>query len=368
MSIISTILYFCMIIIGLLKRNSRLVTILLLFFIWTLIGLNTYSPDYDSYAAVYNDTYYGLNMNVGFKACCNFFSSLGLSYQQFRMVWAFVYVVLTYNFVIKNTKSPNFVFALMLICPVLMDVSGIRSSVAYLIVLNFAMLLKKPTLKRKVLYAMGVFLASTIHITAIFYLIFLLIGVRFTKNKIVVIYASIAAASVIVYTPLLSKFASVLYNVTGIYAIQKWLLGGAANTHPNLIGVLSVAIFLVAYVWVLLKETNLYLKNDSEYEESEETVPFLKSLGVLELFLLPLIMISTESRRLLFGVLMVFYCMTGNVFTNKDRSLVYTYTTFKFMLMEIVISIGFLWIYMYSYQSHDVMAELRDNIILGLVR
>lgn len=359
-----------------------MVKILLLFFIWTLIGLNTYSPDYASYEAVYNGTYYGLNIDVGFKACCDFFSSLGLSYQQFRMVWSFLYVILLNNFVTRNTKSPNLALSLMLICPVLLDVSGIRSCVAYLIALNFAVLLKNPTLKNKIVYTVGVLLAATIHVTAVFYLIFLLIGVQFNKKKIIFILFGITTASVIVYSPLLGKIASTLYSVTGIYAIQKWLLGGNPNTHPNLNGILSVAIFLLAYVWILLKEYNLYhirVKSVNNYDtasqhhnqkdiEYERTVSFLKSVGVFMLFLLPLIMISTESRRLLFGVMVVFYCMTGNVFTNRDRSLVYTSLTLWLTLAEIFISIGVLWMYMYSYQSHDVMAALRDNIVLGLGR
>ena len=64
---------------------------------------------------------------------------------------------------------------------------------------------------------------------------------------------------------------------------------------------------------------------------------------------------------------MVFYCATGNFFLDSDTTHVYSITSFKYMLVEIILAIGLLWMYMYSYQSHDVMAVLRDNMIWDII-
>lgn len=369
MSTIPLIIYVCLIIVGIFRRNSKIVSFILLFYMWSLIGLNTYTPDYASYEAVFNGTYYGLNMDVGFDLCCGFFHSLGLTFQQFRMVWALLYILLVSNFVFRNTKNPNFVLGLMLICPVLLDVSGIRSSVAYLIVMNFSMLLRVPTCKNKILFVVGVLLASTIHITSIFFLIFLGLNREMTKLQTLIVFFFVGVASIVIYSPLFNLMASILYKVTGIYAVQKWLLGGSANTHPNFIGIISVALFLILYVYIANRQERIIVSNTMS--DNEIIVPvtrYLKTLAFYMLFLLPVIMISTESRRLLYGVLMVFYCITGNLFRNEDTTFVYSRTSFKYLLFDLGLSLGILWMYMYSYQSHDVMAVLRDNLITTIIQ
>lgn len=365
MSALPLIIYIFMIILGILERKSKVIGFILLLYIWCLIGLNTYSPDYASYEAVFNGTYYGLNMDIGFNLCCSFFHSLGLTFQQFRMVWALLYILLVSNFVNKNTKNRNFVLSLLLICPVLLDVSGIRSSVAYLIALNFSMLLKKPTRRNKILFILGVILASSIHVTSIFYLIFILIDKTLTKMQ-TLIFVGVAAA--VIYSPLFGIIATVLYKVTGIYAIQKWLLGGSANTHPNFVGIMSVALFLVLYVYIACKQEQQIRFGASKDDEFIIPVTnYLKSLAFYMLFLLPVLMISTESRRMLYGVLMVFYCITGNLFTDNDTSFIYSRTSFKYILFDLGLSLGILAMYMYSYQSHDVMAALRDNLLVMFI-
>lgn len=368
MNLLSIFIYVFFIMIGIVKRDSRFLSCVLLFYIWCLIGLNTYTPDYASYEAVFNGTYYGLNMNVGFEFCCTLFRTMGFTYQQFRMIWALIYIALLANFVLRNTKSPNFVFSMMLICPVLLDVSGIRSGAAYLLALNFSMLLKKPTFKNRCLFVVGTLIASTIHITAVFYLIFLLINRKLKKIHSLAIVGGVGVITIFIYSPLFSRIALALYNVTGMYAIQKWLLGGIANTNPNVVGIMSVAVFVLGFVFVLYKEEKI--QNCREYINDEKMMLntwFLKSIGWNMLFLLPIIMISIESRRLFYGALMVFYCATGNFFLDSDTTHVYSITSFKYMLAEIILAIGLLWMYMYSYQSHDVLAVLRDNMIWDII-
>lgn len=366
------ILFITLIIMGLFFRKNKWVSIVLLSYMWVLNALNTYTPDYHSYEAVFNGNYYGLNMDSGFTLICSLFRLIGCTYQQFRMIWAMLYVLLVGNFTFKCSKNPNFVFSMMLICPILLDISGIRSSVAYLIVLNFGLLLKKPTLYNKFWFVIGIFIGASIHISAIFYLIFLLTEIKMTRKKMAGILLGSIFLTIFVRSDLFTQIVSLIYDVTGIYAIQKWLLGGSMNTYPNLIGFLSVVVPLVGLVFLSLKEKE-YILRKSMFSVSDQaplvldrkTILFLNNIGGLMFFLVPVIAISTEGRRLLFGTLLAYYCLTSNCFSINSTSTKMNIYSLKYASIELVLIMGTLWIYMYSYQSHDVFAALYNNMLFG---
>ncbi len=354
--------YVIFIILGLTFRKSKIVTLALLIYSWCLIGLNSYTPDYESYYQVFNGTYYGKNIEIGYHLINTFFYGIGLSFQQFRMIWALIYTVLLANFVIKETNNPNCALSLMLICPFLLDVSGIRSCVAYLLVMNFSLLLKKDGLKNRILFCIGVLIASTIHISSLFFLTFLLESRALSKNKKAVILGFITLIAFVIRTPIFTKICELVYDLTGIYAVQKWFLGGSSNTHPNIIGFLSVAIFLVMLEVLASFETKFILNNNDE--DSCRNVTFLGVQSFHMLYLLPVIMITIESQRMMYGSLVMFHCITSNCFSEKDSCSKFSLSAGLYVLAEIVILLAMMWMYSYSYKSHDVFSALRNNYFL----
>lgn len=372
--------YLFLIILGFLFRRSRLVSVFLIGYIWILFALNTGSPDYRSYESAYYGGVYALNMEAGFTAFCAVLRALGFTYQQFRMIWGMIYVLLLVNFTFRCTRNPNFVFALMLICPVLIHVSGLRFAVAYMLVLNFALLLKRPSTEHKILFLFGTLLASMIHVTSIFYLIFLLPQKKMTKNQMTSMLITVCSATAFIYSPLFTGLMEVAYDLTGIYTIQKWLIGNSTNTRPNLVGFSSIAIFLFAYIFLAVRDER-YIRKWNEMNHlviettsnGANTILFLKNICLSMMFLLPVIMISMESRRFLYGILLAYYCLAANCLTERkfvgNMLLRIKQSSIKIVLAELIVTLGTLWMYMYSYQSHDVMATLYQNLVwAGIIR
>lgn len=377
METVSLIVYITIIVIGLFCRRNKVITILILAYMWCLIGLNTYTPDYAPYKAAFygNGSMYALNMEIGFNVILDVFRMLGFTYQQFRVIWALFYIVLASNFIFRTSNSPNFVLSLMLICPTILDISGIRSCVAYLIVMNFALFLRNPSLKNKAIFLIGTLIAASIHTSALFYLVFILMGRKISKKKEVLLVVVISAIITIVYTPLFDEIVFGVYSITGLRIIKKWVMGGISTVSPNFIGIMSVALFLIVFVVLGKSETNYIICRETRDSKkikrigidgnSKNTVNFLNGIGYYMLFLIPLITISLESRRLMYGALMAFYCLTSNALDSKKTYMRYTRKSLMYFFSEVIITIGVLWMYTYTYQSHNVMAALRDNILFG---
>lgn len=368
MIIIAFIVFFCLFVLGLANRKSKILSILLLVYMWILIGLNTQSPDYASYESIYNGTYYGFNVGIGFQFVCWLSNMMGFTYQTFRMLWAGIYVLLIANYVLKCTDKPNYVFSMLLLFPILLDVSSLRSSMAFLIVMNFSLLLKKPTVEKKVLYILGTILSATIHITAIFFLIYILIGDKQSKKKAFLVALTVFLITICIYTSIFSKFMGLLYNWTGMYMIQKWLLGGVENTNPNLIGILSVVLFLLLIVCLAYKEKMFVMKDCvQQIDESRNigTCNYLTQILFYMLYLIPAIIFSTEARRLLYATLIAFYCLTANCFSKRENGTIYRKSSLKFVCAQLIIITGMLLMYIYSYSSHDVFSALYNNLLFG---
>lgn len=360
--IVAVAVYVISILMGFSFRKSKVVTLMLLLYSWCIFGLNTNTPDYISYYQIFNGTYYGKNIEIGFELINVFFRNLGLNFQQFRMIWALIYVGLIANFAKKVSGNPNCIISLMLICPILVDASAIRSSVAYLLVMNFSLLLRQQGWKRRLLFICGVILASTIHISCVFFLIFLLENFTLSKNKKKAVLFFVMVLAVIIKTPIFTMICQALYDMTGLYGIQKWLLGGSLNTKPNLVGFLSVAVFLIALVIISEFEAKYIVESCGEEERKSITL-FLQRLSFHMLYLLPVLMLSIETQRFMYGSLLMFHSITSNCFSEEDSSSKFSLKAGLFVVLEVVVLLAMVWVYSYSYKSHDVYATLYCNYL-----
>lgn len=368
MVLIAYLLFFLMILLGMIFKRSKIVSFFLLGYIWILIGLNTYTPDYSEYESIYNNAgNIATNTEIGFLYVCMFFRNLGFSYQEFRMIWGMIYIILIANFTIKNTKNPNYVYSLLLIAPVLMDASGIRAGVAYMLAMNFSLLLKKPKRSCKILFVLGIILCSMLHVSAIFYLIFLLADKPLNRKKILFIGVLILAITLFCYTPVFQLGMNLVYDFTGSYKISKWILSSSA-IHPTLVGFLSVALFLVGLVYLSSKEDKYICHKNSEVIISENAEQLLKKACIMMLFLLPVLAIVLEARRIFNAALILYACMSANCLLERNGTkfvLHISLESMKYIILHIALVTGVLVMYMYTYQSYDVMGTLYNNMLFG---
>lgn len=362
------LLFFLMILLGMFFKRSKIVSFLLLIYIWTLIGLNTYTPDYSEYERIYNNAgNIVTNTEIGFIYVCMLFRNLGFSYQEFRMIWGMIYIILAANFTTKNTKNPNYVYSLLLISPVLMDASGIRAGVAYMLAMNFSLLLRWPRKRNSIFFVLGIILCSTIHGSAIFYVIFLLVDKALNTRKILFIGILISVITLFCYTPIFRWGMNFIYDLTGLYKISKWVLSSSA-IRPTLVGFLSVALFLVALVYLSFKEDKYICHKNAEVIISENVEQILKNACIMMLFLLPVLTIVLEARRLFNGALILYACMSANCLLERNGTkfvLHISLESMKYIILHIALITGVLVMYMYTYQSYDVMGTLYNNMLFG---
>ncbi|OYQ70486.1 hypothetical protein B9T10_05810 [Wohlfahrtiimonas chitiniclastica] len=142
-------------------------TILLLLYL-SYAG-NTWNGDRDAYESYYirsDISAWGFEILYGYSNI--YFHQLGLSYQTFQSIIAFLTISLVYKY-IKN--SSNKIILCLLIYSILifpLDYVLMRTSLAYAIILNALLILEKNQYIRYTLY---VLIASLIHISSIIFIL-----------------------------------------------------------------------------------------------------------------------------------------------------------------------------------------------------
>lgn len=371
--IIAFLVYCSLIILGLFFKRNKLLSIILLGYIWVLFALNTDSPDYLSYSNIYFNSDYYLDIELGYRLICKFFLSIGVSYQIFRMLWGGVYIALIANYVFRNTLNANHVLALLLICPAVLEVSGIRSSVAMLIVINCTMFLYKNGWKNKCYFLLGVLGAAFIHSFVIVCVVFVMADKRLPRISIVTFVMVASGLFLALRIPAVAQAAVSVFG--GIFPpgkAEKWLLSNDF-VHPNFVGIFSVVIFVIFFAVYGYYETR-FIKNkiikrmgergqikviENKYKANRWTV--IGNLSLITLFVIPTLFISVEFTRLLHGVLIIYYIISANFIAQvKDK-----WNRIGYTAVILFAVIGRLGMYIYSYPSHDVFATLYNNMLFS---
>lgn len=169
------LLFFVLAIIGLFFHRSKYVSYILGVYIFVVAAFNIDNPDYHSYILIYNDPM-GAQEEIGFRLLCLLGNTLGLSYNAFH----FVIVLLGFILLIKGISIirkhesvgfDNIVEVSYMFYPMMNDIILIRFFlVACIIIYALHFLLDGERIK----FLLSIMMASTIHISALFFLILLL--------------------------------------------------------------------------------------------------------------------------------------------------------------------------------------------------
>lgn len=155
------------------RKKRKFISVSLFLLLVILMGTNTNNPDY----FVYKD-YFNLTRSIndfGFMFLIRLFNSLNISYEHFRLILAFIGLLLINITVKKSTNNNSLFYLLYFIYPFFIDVVQIRNFIAYAIVLYAITYLIEGTKNGKTKFAALVLIASSIHLTSVIYLVFLFI-------------------------------------------------------------------------------------------------------------------------------------------------------------------------------------------------
>ncbi|MDE6084288.1 MAG: EpsG family protein [Muribaculaceae bacterium] len=153
---------------GLIFQRSKLVTILIFVFTWTLMW-NTKTPDFSAYKSIYTLNEF---RDGGYSVLCSLGRYLGLSFYQFYLVLGAISYIIYCRFTIKYADRCSLVASLYLLFISYFDIVQFRNFVAFSIVLLAIPKLFSDKRSDIIKYCVTVVLASSIHVTMLFYLVF----------------------------------------------------------------------------------------------------------------------------------------------------------------------------------------------------
>lgn len=352
-----------LIILGILRTQSKIVLGLLLIYMWALMGLNSYTPDWETYELTYEHFFlaYAEGYEIGFAGLCALGNLLGLSYQQFRMLYALIYVFFIFLAAVRLTKHHNLLLVLFLVWPCVPNVSGLRQSLANMVVCSGIPFLFSTNRKQLIYYVIFVFLGSLIHQSVWFYVLLVCFRNELTQKQKRILYIVVGFMSYVIGS---TSFFAGLSLVAGNEKLDKWLnmTSDATVDHLSFIGFIVQSFFVVAFVFVINRiciSINPFRYSLNEKQKQKITV--IRNLSIVLLLTIPGYVVSAEYQRFLYGVLIIFYALyadyeQGEIIPKKN---VNPQTTFMFVIM-ILLTAGY---YMMSMKSHEVLATFKDNLL-----
>lgn len=176
-------------------KQNKAISIFLLFCMCLIMGLNYENPDYQNYVWAYEnaDLPYKYNIleiiDIGFKIIQALTKKIGITdYGNFRFILSFILFTIFGLTIINNCKYYNLYFIIYLIFYLALDEIQIRNFTSFVILLPFLIYyIKNQNLKGVLIYILGIFVAFTIHFSAVFYGIFILSVFKSKVSKIIFI-------------------------------------------------------------------------------------------------------------------------------------------------------------------------------------
>lgn len=215
-------------------QKSKLVTCLTFVFIWTLSWTSN-QPDYANYQIMFLDE---TSSDIGYAWISRISKNIGLDYYSFRLLFLAVGWIIYAWFIIRFSKRCALVSAIYLWTMSLFDMVQNRNFVAFSICLiGISMLFENQSLRKQIHFFVSILIASSIHITCAFFLIFLVLN-KNTLSKLskfqICLFSVICAAILIIFFS--KEISTKVDNYdTGVSTLTKGLL-------------LLLFIFNIAYI------------------------------------------------------------------------------------------------------------------------
>ena len=315
---------------------------------WIIGGWNTDNGDFSNYEQMYENDFLAMTLSTtpdyGFFLILELFKSFGFTLIQARIVIFFIFVLTLSYTIFKLCRKPVLALFLYFIVFYFRDVITLRNTVAMVFLLIGIVNLMQENIKyRKLKYTALVLLASSIHITFLFYLILLLKDVKINVK----LYAIGAIILSFLGKPILEMLSSYLVadeNGQTQAKIEGLLSSGS---YVSLV-ICSITILLSVYMCM---QSYKYLQ---EREGSMISFDVYK-INVLMISLIILTSVSMSFIRLFYNVLLFDIIIMSNVISFKKK-------------MDPVMLFWFIWIYLWAFWMSNVSVNftkiLSNNSLL----
>ncbi|MDT2782435.1 EpsG family protein [Vagococcus fluvialis] len=337
------------------KIGNTIFYIFLLLLVWGILSLSTNNPDRKNYELVYEylsitDNYFYPDFEKGFSFFMRIGSKLNLTYQQFLIFISTISTFLLHIFLKRETQNKNLVLIMFLFFPFFLEVVQIRNYLVLLLVINsIPFLVEKKVIK----FILLILIASLFHVSALFYLLFLLC---YIEQKKLLYIVSLSTLSIVLFqNQILSILVSILPNG------EKYLVYNNSTSISTVI--MFVLFFMVNYYLINELSSSVY-KIDKRYnflsDYQKKSLDYTLKINTVIIFSFILITIDMNFFRIFRNIVIINYTLFANtIYNNKvlknQHSLI---IQVFFVLFSLLIGLFFL----YSTQFNPVVKTILDSI------
>jgi len=302
-------IFLFLILLGFHFRKSKIFSAILFFFTWILIGWNTNNADFENYKIRFEYTDYDFTKidffgEQGFNLLNYFGSSLHLDYLHFKIIISFICLFLIFRVIYIYARYHTLVIASYCLFLFVLDVTQLRNFIAFSIVLSALPLLIKNKFTANIWYVLWVLIACTIHISSIFYLIFVFANVKFNKKLLIIWVLAVFVIKTTIYQYINSMVVK-------------------ANDYQDKVSFLGFIMYTIIQIINLIYLSKIHTKKISiklSHEQKQITVSDLVlNINWLLLFLLPFYLDSITFSRLFRNMTLFNFIFITNHFTFSKK-------------------------------------------------
>lgn len=316
-------IFFILIVLSVLIKKPACLPFFVILFLVKINFNGYYVSDFSNYNQIYNQISPTMLYQTGYGwyFLNNLGRNLGLDYNQYKALTILICGLILWFVSYKLIgESSNFVAALYLLYPALVDTVQIRFFTAITIVAIGIIFLVKREIKYTVIFIGIVLIASTIHTSALFYILFA--AAPFAKK-----HQKFLAIIVLISSLILIIFKSKFYGLVSSLANERQLLyfdptSGVTSGSGFL---LLIAILSIIAMFIINNQIkNIIVENDS-FSLKDQNVSFtIEGISLVMFLLIPLIILSGEFYRVFRILFPLNYVLIAILIRNKSKYVVWT--------------------------------------------
>lgn len=311
---VAIVFYIVLIVAGFVRSKSQVVTLLIFVLAFILLGFNYQNPDYENYLDRYDYavTFWAeaientSTLEPGW-VLLTFLGNdvLGLSFPEWRALLALFCYISIYCFVRRFHLNQALVASSYFVTIFLIDVVQLRFFTAMSIIIwGFAVLFSEKTrLMKTILYILIILIASTVHISSIFCLPFVLSLYGIKPKHVFALLLIVALAKYTIYSYFSSLFES---GKTEKYEGLSSTLGAIFVSLVQIVNAVFISRF---------PQTKTVV--GSRFTQNVINLDYVKKINWLLLLLIPFYFDTAQYQRIFRYVLILNFCYLSFQCNNK---------------------------------------------------
>lgn len=356
-------IYYSLCVIGFFKKNSKILAWIMITMMWIIMGLNTYSGDFSNYEWIYiniENRLYWNEFEPLFTLLMFVCHKIGLTFIGFRMVFAFIFLIVLHYTIQKYTENEAEVLALFMVFPYLYFVSVIRAGLSSVIVI-LALYEIIGENNNRIKFFLLMMVAVLFHYTSILFFSYLLFKEKkYRKVMILSIVVLSLLGFVLYFNGLIYKFASVF---TSNKRLLKWFnlsLGNDGNQE------LRRALYMIIILLIMVLIVYCEYRNQKSNVYSGDLIENFLCLNINMIILLPVFFVTNTIVRILWEVLLaniICFAKADEIISKRK----YRRNNMSVMTFVLLISLFLFAFYSnlpYRGTKNDMFEIFRNNILV----